>query len=103
MVIGGVNVVMWVAFEISVCNLKREGLLLLSCPKPDPPLGRHRCWLEEFFDGLENDLEFFVVLIVLAFQGFDLVRQVLVSNHCLPQLDECAHDEDVDLNRALAI
>ena len=49
------------------------------------------------FDGVEYDLE---VLVVFLFEFFDFLGQEIVGLHQGAELDEGAHDGDVDLDRA---
>ena len=53
---------------------------------------------DELFDGVEDDLE---VLVVFLFELFDFLGEELVGLHQGPELDEGAHDGDVDLDGAL--
>ena len=53
---------------------------------------------DELFDGVEHDLE---VLVVFLFELFDFLGEELVGLHQGAELDEGAHDGDVDLDGAL--
>ena len=52
----------------------------------------------ELFDSVEDDLE---VLVVFLFELFDFLGEELVRLHQGAELDEGAHDGDVDLDGAL--
>ena len=64
--------------------------------KTDSALGRLGR-SNELLDRFEDDRE---LLIVFFFERFDLSGEVAVCVHEPTQLHECAHDGDVDLNRA---
>ena len=59
-------------------------------------LGRRR-WSDELLDRFEHDRE---LLVIFLFQRFDLSGQVAVGVHEPAQLDERAHDSDVDFHSA---
>ena len=50
---------------------------------------------DEAFDGIEDDAE---LLVVFIFEGVNSASQVAVGVHEPAQLDEGAHDGDVDLD-----
>ena len=52
---------------------------------------------EQVVDGVEHCLDLRVMLSVLPLKILKLSRQVLVRRKNLPELDECAHDHDIDL------
>lgn len=52
---------------------------------------------DELFDGVEDDLE---VLVVLLFHLFDFFGEQVVGLHEGAELDEGAHDGDVDFDGA---
>lgn len=58
----------------------------------DPSAGR-RVWLHELAKGVEDDLEMGVVLL---FQIVDFPGQVRMGDQQTAELDEGAHDLDVD-------
>lgn len=53
-------------------------------------------------DGIKQGADVFVVVLNLAFEVGELVRQFLVQRQCFAQAHEGAHDGDVDLHRARA-
>jgi hypothetical protein len=52
---------------------------------------------DELFDGVEDDLE---ILVVFLFEALDLFGEQFVRLHQGAELDEGAHDRDVDLDGA---
>ena len=55
---------------------------------------------DELFDGVEDELELPVVIGVFFFEGFDFLGEEGIGVHQPPELDEGAHDGDVDLHGA---
>jgi len=70
--------------------------------KADPALGRKR-WLQQILDRLKDNLNFFIVVGVLAFQSLNLVSEILVCCHDFTDLDESSHNCDVHQHGAITV
>ena len=82
---------------------KRQGRTKgLLGTKADAAFGGNRR-LQEFPDGVEDDLDLLVVLGVFPFEGIDLVSQILVRRHDLAKLHEGPHDGDIHQDGAVAV
>src|SRR5208337_2752788 len=56
---------------------------------------------EQLLDGVEDDLDLFIVLAILALQRLDLRRQFVMGRHDFAQTDKGAHNGNVDLDGSL--
>ena len=76
-----------------------EKIFLILRMKTDRPLGLDR-FFNQFFNRIKDNFELMVVFLL---HFLDFLFQPRMRAQHLPQLGECPHDLDVNLNRAIAI